>query len=196
MAIMETKDIRHPVPTNGGGVAERFGDTWKKQTDRLRQKLSSKLEEVRMPGDYPTDVPIVYIQKDSIVDVLRFMRDDDEFRYDFLSDITATDEYPSAPRFEVVYNLLSMSSGSRIRVKARLNEGEEIPTLVDLWAAANWAEREVWDMFGIKFTGHPDLRRILMDMRWEGHPLRKDYPLRGYQVLTSAEPIDEKLLED
>ena len=113
------------------------------------------------------------------------MKSEPGFEYGFLSDLTATDE-EIAPRFEMVYNLFSTRHKWRIRLKVRVREDEEVPTAIPVWPGANWAEREVWDMYGIRFKGHPDLRRILMDERWEGHPLRKDYPLRGYQIFTDA----------
>lgn len=188
-------DIRTPIPTNYGDWPTRFGDAWKSQVEKLRGHFGAAIEEVRMPIDYPTDVPIVYVQKDQLVPVMQYLKNEVGFEYDFLADLTATDEEID-PRFEVVYNLASLNQKWRIRVKVRVSENQEVPTLIPVWEGANWHEREVWDMFGVKFTGHPDLRRILMDVRWVGHPLRKDYPLRGYQVFTSPEPVDEKLLED
>lgn len=191
---MDITDIRTPIPTNGADWLPRFGQAWKTQAEALRQKFGAVIEEIRMPPDYPTDVPIVYARKDSIVDVLRFLKSGEGIGYDFLSDITATDEEID-PRFEVVYNLFSTRHKWRIRLKLRVPEGEEVPTAVGVWPGADWAEREVFDMFGIRFKGHPDLRRILMDIRWEGYPLRKDYPLRGYQVFSEPEEIDPKLLD-
>jgi NADH-quinone oxidoreductase subunit C len=185
-------DVRTPIPSNGGDLLTKFGESWKSQVEALKAKLGALIEEVRMPSDYPTDVPIVYVKKDSITEVIAFAKD--ELQYDFLADITAVDEEID-PRFEVVYNLYSMSRHYRIRFKVRVKEGEEVPTLTPVWIGANWAEREVWDMFGIKFTGHPDLRRILMDERWVGHPLRKDYPLKGYQLFTTPMDADESLLQ-
>lgn len=187
-------DIRHPIPTNGGFWLAKFGDLWKQQVAQLQEKFGAAIEKVRMPPHDPTDVPIIYVKKDSILDVLRFLKEGTGFKYGFLSDITATDE-ESEPRFEVVYQLFSHEERSRIRVKVRLHENEDMPSAVSIWKGANWAEREVYDMFGIKFNGHPDLRRILMDSRWKGHPLRKDYPIRGYQVFTDAEKIDPSRLE-
>jgi NADH-quinone oxidoreductase subunit C len=187
-------DIRTPIPTNGGDWVTRFGDLWKTQVAQLEAKFGGQIEEVRMPPDYPTDVPIVYVKKEAIAGVLGFVKSESGFEYGFLSDITATDEEVE-PRFEVVYNLFSPSRHCRIRLKVRVAEGEEVPTATSVWSGADWAEREVWDMFGIKFKGHPDLRRILMDERWQGHPLRKDYPIRGYQVFTDPETIDEAAIK-
>jgi NADH-quinone oxidoreductase subunit C len=127
--------------------------------------------------------------------LLRFMKSEPGFEYGFLSDITATDE-EIEPRFEIVYNLASMTKQHRIRLKVRVRENEECPSACEIWPGANWAEREVFDMFGVRFSGHPDLRRILLDNRWQGHPLRKDYPIKGYQVFTSPEQVEEHLLED
>jgi NADH-quinone oxidoreductase subunit C len=100
--------------------------------------------------------------------------------YTMLLDLGAVDYLERAPRFDVVYHLLKMPSGTaRLRLRCGLDDGEHLPTVSDLWKSADWAEREVYDLFGIIFDGHPDLRRIQMPHDWEGHPLRKDYPLRG-----------------
>ena len=187
-------DIKTPIPSNGGDWLSKFGDAWKAQIAAVKAKFGVAIEEVRMPGEYPTEVPIIYVKKDAVVGLLRFLKTDTQCDYQFLSDLTATDEEVE-PRFEVVYNLFSPTKRWRIRVKARVREDESCPTIVPLWAGANWAEREVWDMFGIKFEGHPDLRRILMDERWKGHPLRKDYPIRGYQVFTDSMPPNPALLD-
>ena len=187
-------DIRTSVPTNYGDWTARFGETWKAQVAAAKEKFGSAVESVKMPGADATDVPVLYIKKESIIQVLEYFKTDSSFEYGFLADVTATDE-ESDPRFEVVYNLLSQSKGGRIRLKVRIRENESVPTATGIWAAANWAEREIWDMFGIKFEGHPDLRRILMDERWEGHPLRKDYPLRGYQLFTEPMAPKPELLD-
>jgi NADH-quinone oxidoreductase subunit C len=168
---------------------------WKAQIAKIQSRFAGAIEEVRMPVEYPTDVPIVYVKKESIIGVLSFMKTEGGLEYGFLADMTATDETPEEHRFEVVYNLFSHTTKARIRVKVRLREGEELATAIPIWPGANWAEREIWDMFGIKFMGHPDLRRILMDERWEGFPLRKDYPLRGYQLFTEPEQINTSLLD-
>jgi NADH-quinone oxidoreductase subunit C len=187
-------DINTPVPTIYGNHFEKFSETWKTQISELKSKFGEAIEEVRFPREFPTDVPIVYVKKESIIAVLETLRATPGMEYGFLADLTATDEEIS-PRFEVVYQLLSHTNMARIRVKVRLNDGEEIPTVTTLWMAANWPEREVWDMFGIKFTNHPHMRRILMDDRWVGHPLRKDYPLRGYQIFPDSPPPKPEYLE-
>lgn len=121
-----------------------------------------------------------------LVTVMRWLKGAAGF--DFLVDITAVDRLGHEPRFEVVYHLRSMKSGSRLRIKVPAHQVEdgpapEVPSVVQIWQGANWLEREVWDMFGIKFTGHPDLRRILMYEEFVGHPLRKDYPKEKRQPL-------------
>jgi NADH-quinone oxidoreductase subunit C len=192
-------DIRTQISTHGADWIAKYGETWKTQLVQLREKFGAAIETSHFPGEYPTDVPIVYVQKESIVSVLRFVKSAPGFDYGFLADITATDEKDSGadsdPRFEVVYNLMSPASFARIRFKVRVAEGAEVPTAIGVWAGANWAEREVWDMFGVRFAGHPNLRRILMDERWEGHPLRKDYPLKGYQLFTEPSQIHPEAME-
>jgi len=122
-------------------------------------------------------------------DVLRFCRDDAALRFDMLMDLTAVDylTYPgreAGPRFEVVYHLYSVPHNHRVRIKAGVDEDEPVvPTAVGLWPIANWLEREVWDMFGLRFAEHPDLRRLLLYEEFEGHPLRKDYPVSRRQPL-------------
>ena len=190
-----TTDIRTQVSTNYGEMAAKFAESWKTQVAAVKEKFGDAIEEVRMPIEYPTDVPIIYVKKEKAIELLAFMKAEPGFEYNFLADYTASDEGEENFRFELIYNLFSTTRHWRIRVKMRLREDEESPSLIPVWLGANWAEREIWDMFGVKFTGHPDLRRILLDERWKGHPLRKDYPLRGYQVFTTPEVIDPKLLD-
>jgi NADH-quinone oxidoreductase subunit C len=124
---------------------------------------------------------------------LQTLRDDPEVAMNFLADLTAVDYFGREPRFEVVYHLRSFKTGARLRVKALVAEPEDgsspaCDSAVTLWASANWMEREVWDLYGIKFRGHPDLRRILMYEEFVGHPLRKDYPKEKRQPLVRRPP--------
>ena len=124
-------------------------------------------------------------------EVCAFLRDAPGCRFDYLSDLTAVD-WPSRPekRFDVVACLYSTTLRQRVRVKVRLAETESVPSVTGVWPAANWLEREVYDMFGVTFAGHPDLRRILMPLDWQGHPQRKDYPLEGPGELLMENPQD------
>ena len=125
----------------------------------------------------------------ALPEILAFCRDDPALRFDMLMDLTAADYlmYPGredAPRFEVVYHLYSVPHNHRLRIKAAVDEDAPVvPTAVPLWPIANWLEREVWDMYGLRFAGHPDLRRLLLYEQFEGHPLRKDYPVSRRQPL-------------
>lgn len=122
------------------------------------------------------------VDKAAIRDICLFCREDDKLKFDLMADLTAVDYLQRKPRFEVVYNLYSIELKHRLRLRVPIEEGDEtIDTVCDIWRAANWAEREVWDMYGIRFDGHPDLRRILMYEEFEGHPLRKDYPIQQSQ---------------
>jgi len=116
-----------------------------------------------------------------LIPVLRFLKDNQEFVR--LSSVTAVDRYPAEPRFEVVYHLHSITKNERLRLKCRISGADPvIESATVVWRSANWYEREVFDLFGIRFLNHPDLRRIMMPDDWEGHPLRKDYPVTGYRV--------------
>jgi NADH-quinone oxidoreductase subunit C len=122
----------------------------------------------------------VVIHNDRIVDMLRFLRDDAACRFTSLIDICGVDYPQRAERFEVVYHLLSMQQNHRIRIKLAVDEDTAVPSVIELFPVANWFEREAFDMYGIAFSGHPDLRRLLTDYGFEGHPLRKDFPLTGF----------------
>ena len=191
--MIKQSNVNTPVATLGGDYSARLGGLWEKQIGELKQKFGAGIQEVLMPGTYVTDVPIVFVEKSQIVPVLNDLKS--TAGYSFLSDLTATDETPDELRFHVVYNLYAREQQSRIRIKVKVRENEKVPTIVSVWPGANWNEREVYDMFGVEFEGHPELRRILMDPRWEGHPLRKDYPLRGYQIFPTPYPPDPSLLD-
>ncbi|HVP31009.1 MAG TPA: NADH-quinone oxidoreductase subunit C [Myxococcota bacterium] len=124
------------------------------------------------------------VRAEDIVPVMRFLRDTQGLEFDMLTDLTCVDHFGETPRFEMVYHLYSVAKNHRLRVKARVPEEKaHIDTLIPVWPAANWLEREVWDMYGIRFHGHPDLRRLLLYEEFQGHPLRKDYPKEKRQPL-------------
>lgn len=149
------------------------------------QKMRATMPQVIEGVESFRDQVTIRVFKDNIVEACLFLRDTPELEYDFLTDLTAVD-YPQRPRrFDVVLTLWSMTQGHLLRVKAAVGENETIPSVTGVWKAANWEERECFDMFGVVFSGHPDLRRILLPEDWEGHPLRKDYPLAGYGTWTS-----------
>lgn len=122
----------------------------------------------------------VYAVRDQIAELLRFLTLDSQCRFETLIDLAGVDFPERSERFEVVYHLLSMRLNQRIRVKIKTAEGDPVPSIVDVFPCADWYEREAFDMYGIAFSGHPDLRRILTDYGFEGHPLRKDFPLTGH----------------
>jgi len=137
-------------------------------------------------GDWTVIVPA-----DQILAVARHLHDAPEASFDYLSDLTASDWPPrKEARFDVVYCLYSIRHRHRVRLKVRVSERDPLPSVTGIWPAANWLEREVWDMFGVNFTGHPDRRRILMPEEWQGHPERKDYPLEGPGELLMENPLD------
>jgi len=125
----------------------------------------------------------VEARADHLGKLLTFLRDSPQCLFKQLIDVTAVDWPERSPRFEVVYNLLSLKMNQRVRVKVATDEMTPVPSAVPVFSAAGWFEREVWDMYGIMFSDHPDLRRLLSDYGFEGHPLRKDFPLTGYVEL-------------
>jgi NADH-quinone oxidoreductase subunit C len=132
----------------------------------------------------------VIVSPAKILDVARHLRDAPDARFDLCSDVTATDWPPRAARFDVVYMLYSTRHRHRVRVKTIVAENEPLASVSGVWPAANWLEREIYDMFGVNLTGHPDRRRILMPEDWQGFPQRKDYPLEGPGELLMENPID------
>src|SRR5271167_2036586 len=124
----------------------------------------------------------IYVDRAHIREACAVLKEDSTCPFNFLSDVTCVDWYPAEPRFEVIYHLLSIPNKERVRLKVRLDSASPaVESLTSLWPGANYFEREVFDLFGIRFTGHPYMRRLLMPEDWEGHPLRKDYPVEGYR---------------
>ena len=135
------------------------------------------------------DTPTMYVPVDRLVETCLALRDTPDLRFNVLIEVTAADYLPRDPRFEVVYHLLSVSGRLRLRLKVRVGESGYVPTVQTVWPSAGWLEREVWDMFGIVFDGHPDLRRLLMPEDWEGHPQRKDYPVQIQKDARTYSPL-------
>jgi len=157
--------------------------------------LIASLQEA-VPGAHVDAAPsvdlqtTVYVSRDDLPAIARVLRDRPEFAFAFLAEVTAVDFRPREPRFEVVYVLVSIVNRLRVRVKVRLpGHDPHVATVSDIWPAANWLEREVWDLFGIAFDGHPDPRRLLMPEDWDGFPLRKDYPVQIRMTPTASEPL-------
>ena len=131
------------------------------------------------------------VDANRIAEVCRHCRDTKGLEYNFMSDVAGVDYFPQEPRFAVSYHLYSMVHNRSLRLKVYLaGDKPEVPSVTELFPAANWSEREIFDLFGIVFTGHPDLRRLLMPDGWDGHPLRKDYPL-GYETVQFSFNFDE-----
>ncbi|MDO8644071.1 MAG: NADH-quinone oxidoreductase subunit C [bacterium] len=127
---------------------------------------------------------ILCVPRESLHETLLFLKETDSFLFNMLIDLTAVDYIQEAPRFELVYQLYSLTHNHRLEVRTRLSAEDPVAdSVVDLWKTANWYEREVFDFFGIRFAGHPDLRRILLAESFEGHPLRKDYPMERRQKI-------------
>jgi NADH-quinone oxidoreductase subunit C len=155
-----------------------------------------RLMQEALPGVHLESAPsrdlqtTIYIQRDDLPAVMRALRDRPELRFSVLVELTAVDFWPREPRFEVIYLLISLEHRLRIRLKVRLaGDAASLATVSGIWPAANWLEREVWDLFGIVFDGHPDLRRLLMPEDWEGFPLRKDYPVQIQMKPQVSQPM-------
>ena len=149
---------------------------------RLREKFAANILETH--SFFGDDTAIIHAE--AILPVATCLKNDPELDYNFLMDLTAVDclNLGTAHRFEVVYHFFSLSKKHRIRIKTQLGaKSPQVDSIASLWPGADWYEREVWDMFGVKFRGHPNLKRILMYEEFEGHPLRKDYPIRKRQPL-------------
>jgi NADH-quinone oxidoreductase subunit C len=153
----------------------------------LQNVVPSSVEQLSYyVGDWTIIVPVA-----QLIATARHLRDAPDALFDFCSDVTATDWPPRKDaRFDVVYSLYSTRLRQRVRLKVKVGEQEPLPSVTDVWPAANWLEREVYDMFGVNVTGHPDRRRILMPDDWQGFPQRKDYPLEGPGELLMENPLD------
>jgi NADH-quinone oxidoreductase subunit C len=147
---------------------------------KIRERFSEQIVEIHSSLGQDT----VVIAKEALFELARFLKEDPELQYNFLMDVTAVDYLPRNPRFEVVYHFFSLPNNCRVRVKVPVAGLEpEVESLTPLWQGANWFEREAYDMLGIRFKNHPDLRRILLYPEFQGHALRKDYPVTRRQPL-------------
>jgi NADH-quinone oxidoreductase subunit C len=166
------------------------GETTYVLPELVAENTSAMLIESRLPdaivgATAAADGPVLGVSPDSILSVCRLLKG--EAGFERLSAVTAVDWWPREPRFEVIYLLHSLRSGARVRLSVRVSEGKVLDSVIPVWRGANWYEREVFDLFGISFSNHPNLERIMMPADWEGHPLRKDYPVHGHKYSYSDE---------
>ena len=182
----------------------------KEKIERIKARYGDWIEEVVTEN---TDTPIFFVRKQHIIDLLSSIRAEEGLEFNFLADLTAYDDNPPLDkiadyglgvlknpggdhRFVVVYQMLSLQNMDRIRLKVRVKEDDSVLTATTLWKSANWLEREVFDMYGVKFEGHPNMRRILLDDRWVGHPQRKDYPIKRYQRFEGSSSLESFGIEE
>jgi len=161
------------------------------------QYIKSNFENVKIIEPIANDNLIIYVDKNYLENLLTFLRDDEQLSFKTLIDVFGADMLGiRSPRFEVIYNLLSYKLNNRITIKVAIDDGVEVPTVSKIFSSAGWFEREAFDMYGIVFKNHPDLRRILTDYDFEGHPLRKDFPLTGYKEVRYDENHKKVVYED
>ena len=161
------------------------------------QYIKSNFENVKIIEPIANDNLIIYVDKNYLENLLTFLRDDEQLSFKTLIDVFGADMLGiRSPRFEVIYNLLSYKLNNRITIKVAIDDGVEVPTVSKIFSSAGWFEREAFDMYGIIFANHPDLRRILTDYDFEGHPLRKDFPLTGYKEVRYDENHKKVVYED
>ncbi|MGE5357759.1 MAG: NADH-quinone oxidoreductase subunit C [Bacteroidales bacterium] len=158
--------------------------------EAILEALKGSVPDVRAEIVSAVDQPTLLIPREQVIAVLTALREQPSLQFVHLVELTAVDWWPGEPRFQVVYHLTSIAHRMRVRLKVPLaGEDAHLPTASGLWPGANWLEREVFDMFGIVFDGHPDLRRVLMPEDWEGHPQRKDYPVQIKMPVKVYEPL-------
>ena len=153
---------------------------FKEPLDELAKYIETNLSDSLLSIEWEKDELVLRTQRQTLITVMAFLKDDSKCLFKTLVDLCGVDYPEDEDRLEVVYNLLSLKRNMRIRVKVRTDTASAVPSLSNLFLSAEWNEREAWDMYGIFFSDHPDLRRLLTDYGFEGHPLRKDFPLTGY----------------
>jgi NADH-quinone oxidoreductase subunit C len=161
----------------------------------LKDLIEARQDDALLSAGIAGHELTVSVQPAAIAGFVQYLRTDPNCRFTTLIDITAVDWPAREQRFDVVYHFLSMHLNQRIRVKAPVREGEIVPSIAEVYPSANWYEREVFDMYGILFSGHPDLRRILTDYGFQGHPLRKDFPTTGYVEIRYDEEVKRVVYE-
>lgn len=165
-------------------MSEETKQASEEKPDVSVERLKEKFPDIDFQPSVFRGQTSIVVPKNRLLEVMQFLRDDPACNFTMLTDIGGVDWLPKGkkPRFEVFYNLNSIERKARLRVKVKVDESDlKVPSVVCIWKAANWHERECYDMFGINFEGHPDLRRIFMTAEFKGFPLRKDFPLRGYE---------------
>ncbi|MBH24177.1 MAG: NADH-quinone oxidoreductase subunit C [Myxococcales bacterium] len=161
------------------------------------KKLGRKFRKVVLDTSERLGMDTALIDKDAVREILEYLRDEEKMQYNMLRHLTCVDYLHRDPRFEVVYVLYSMSNKTQVVIKAAVPEDDPtIDSVHDLFGCANWAEREVWDMYGVDFKGHPDLRRILMYEEFDGHPLRKDYDKQASQPRVELRKTERDAIEE
>tara|TARA_B110000971_G_scaffold180850_1_gene187441 strand:+ start:447 stop:1061 length:615 start_codon:yes stop_codon:yes gene_type:complete len=161
----------------------------------LEKKINSELTTKINKSEIRHEQLYLYIDSEDLIDVTLFIKSNENTKFKQLIDVTVVDYPENSQRFKVVYLFLSHEFNQRIMLSYLINENEVIPSLTSIYPAANWMEREVFDMYGVKFKGHPDLRRILTDYGFEGHPLRKDFPLTGHTEVRYSEELKKVIKE-
>jgi len=161
----------------------------------LGDHIAGKLSDAVLATEVALDELVIGVKREALVKVMTFLRDDQNCHFKQVMDITAVDYPDRDERFEVVYQLLSLRHNQRLRVKITTDEQTPVPSITAIFSSANWYERETWDMYGVFFANHPDLRRLLTDYGFEGHPLRKDFPLTGYVELRYDEDLKRVVYE-
>ncbi len=154
---------------------------------QLKAHIESSLKDEVISASIAFDELTFSIHVDQLIRVLMFLKEDPETRFQSLMDISGVDYPERTSRFDIVYHLLSYTNNFRVRVKIAVDEDTPVASAIGVYPTAGWFEREIWDLFGVMFSGHPDLRRILTDYGFQGHPLRKDFPLTGYVELRYSE---------
>ena len=161
-------------------MAKLYKKDYKQRHINIQKILTERFGGRGIETNFESDELTVILSKSILLKVLSFLKDDKIFQFKQLIDVCGVDYPNRLDRFEIVYHLLSVNLNQRIRLKLSVNDGDTVPSIVSLYEAANWYEREIWDLYGVIFSDHPDLRRILTDYGFEGHPLRKDFPLSGF----------------